>query len=466
MSIRGKEGRKTVFISIPIGRAVKYFLDTELYSLLKAHYYVCIFCPFSDSDEFRKKYGGPWVEFFAHPGIRLRSWKASVLRIYMKLRLLHSDFRLQQKESGQLRLEIRKVMLHNAYWPARMNYEFFRGLGGWHSFNALTKWLFADQYYLKVCKRRKPGLIVSASPCKSISDYCLQYCAVKNKIPLIFFPASWDNFTQNGEFPFLPTRIFSWGPEMSRHAKEFFGFQDELIFNGGIIRFEKCGNNKINKNSFNEIMSIPEGHKIILFPTNQIHLIRAEGRILEEMVVDIQNSVFGKAILLIRPNNMHTSATKGYIKKYGNNPFVRFNIPEEDGADFAFREPEVSWNNAIACSDLIVTGGCSMILLEAFHWDKPVVQYKYDYNISNDYGFSHQKYFNREVVEKIFSCGATAIATSRLELNLAIRAYLSNPTLHRENRKRALSYWDVDPPRGTSRCKLVFDEIMHLLHYG
>lgn len=451
--------RKNIFISIPIGRSVKYFLDTELYQLLKDEFRICIFSPFSKDKLFQNRYGGAFVTFYEHLGIRPLFWSRIIDKTYMKYRLFHSDFRLKDKSISRLNLKIKKIIFKKAYIPSYIIYNFLQHVSDWNSFTKLTKWIFYQRYYEKLCYSEEPDLIISTIPSKSKEDYCLQYCAQRYNIPLLFFPDSWDNFTNSGEFPFKPTRIFSWGLEMNHHAEEYFSFRAPIIYNAGIIRFEMSKERILKRNQFREIMKIPKDYKIILFPTNQSHLVGAEERILDELFTDIKNGVFGKAILIIRPNNIYSSANKLYIAKYSANPLVRINIPEDE---LVYRESEVSWDSVISSVDVILTG-CSMIILEAFHWDIPVVNYIYDYGILNNFGFSFLNYYEREVMKKIFELDSTLVAYNRNELNQAINAYLKNSELHRTNRKRVMDFWDFVPSKGTSRCKLAFQEIMNIL---
>ena len=453
---------KVIFISIPIGRSIKYFLDTKLYSLLKEKYFIFIFSPVYSSKNFLLKYGGENVLFFDHPGIDSRSLKGLISRIYMKFRLYHSAFRLSSLKSSQILLHREKRISKYKYYMIKTIYMILKIFSGWQIIKRLRNWIFLTDYYNKFFLKEKPFMVISTAPCKLIEDYCLQACALKFRVPLIFFPESWDNFTRNGEFPYEPSKIFSWGKEMSQHAKDLFGFRDNQIVNIGMIRLEKNNEKTTDRNEFRFKMNIPNGYNVILFPSNQPYIIAVEPILLEELIEDINHGKLGKVILIIRLNNIHGEIQKWYAEKYRTESLVRINIPEIDGYLSKYSEADISWDTVLSNVDLVITI-CSMIVLEAFNWDKPVINLNYDYGIMNKDGLSYKSYYQRKVYEKIIKLGATTFVNSREEMNKAVLNYLKNPYLHRENRKKVMEYWDVEPSGGLSRSRRALNEIDRII---
>jgi glycosyltransferase involved in cell wall biosynthesis len=411
---------------------------------------------------FQKEYGGPNVLFFPHPGIRQRFFRALFNRTYMKFRLFHSDFRLENKEIGVVNLTTKKHIFPFAYHINRLLFRIVRQLGGWQAVNRPTKTFFQQDFYEELFERERPCLAISLTPCQSIPDYCIQFSAEKRRIPLVFFPDSWDNFTRTGEFPFLPAKIFSWGPEMSREAREYFGFGDKVMTNVGMIRLEPQGWIPMVPEEFKAWLDIPADHKVILFPTNQHYIMAPEPRILEELVADIEQRKLGKAVLLLRPNNLLGDRQRGYVRQYRDHSCVRLNLPENDGVAAEYERPEVSWIDVLTNVDVVVTI-CSMMVLEAFHFDKPVVNIDYDHGILNEFGYSFRIGYRRAVYRHIRENGSTVFATSREGLNRAILQYLDDPGLHRDKRREIVELWDVPPRDGVSRCRRAFDEINRIV---
>ena len=349
-----------------------------------------------------------------------------------------------------------------SYYVFKFLYYILRYIGGWEKIKSLVQKLYLVPYYENLFQKLSPTMVISTSPFKVIPDYCLQACAKKNNVPLVFFPSSWDNLTRTGEILFEPTKIFSWGKEMSRHAREFFGIKDEQIVDPGMIRLESRLNNKITRDEFLRIMNIPFDHKIILFPANQYYIMAPEPRILQELIDDVKSGIFGKVILILRPNNTWDAQQKKYIETYKNDPVVRINIPEDDSSPQNYKSAQLSWNIVLENCDIVITI-CSMIVLEAFYFGKPVININYDYGVMNEYGHSFKLYYEREVYKKVIETKSTFFVNNREQMRQAIKSYLADPSLHKNNRKELLSFWDVELVLPNGRCELAFKTIEQMI---
>lgn len=447
---------ETIAISVPMGRGIKYFLDTPLYDHLRRQYHVILLSPFSLSNQFRIKYGGGGVEFYPHPGMESSFITSLLVKIYMRFRWFHSDFRLSSLSIGKGNLYTKKLYFSKTYFLNKVMFELCRFVGGWETVNSFTHGLFKVKYYEELFSEITPNIAISVNPSKLVPDYCFQYSAKSHRVPLVFFPSSWDNFTRSGEFPFMPDRVFSWGEEMSRHAREFFSFDDATLFNAGMIRMESV-TEPMGRDELCRRMNIPSDHKIILFPTNQDYLVANEPAVLADLVGAVAAGRLGKATVIVRPNNTTGKFQKEYLSIYKDHPHVRLNIPENDsGGDYG--ELDVTWRDVLSNVDVVITI-CSMMVIEAFFYDKPVINIDFDDGIMNEYGYSFRFYYNREVYRRIRELGATTFAQSREELFAAICAYCENPSLHREARLQALRLWDEPPSGGKTRCERAFEEI-------
>ena len=56
--------KKTIIVSIPVGRSVKYFLNTPLYDLLLKQYAIALFSSAYSSRNFIADFGGNEVPIF------------------------------------------------------------------------------------------------------------------------------------------------------------------------------------------------------------------------------------------------------------------------------------------------------------------------------------------------------------------------------------------------------------------
>lgn len=448
-----------VYVSIATGRSIKYLLDTVLYDYLKASYTLRIFSPFSEDNEFVRKYGGEGVRFSKHP---CTAGKARIIirKIFDRFRFLWPIFRLKNTPLGDELSFTRKRIYPLGYEITKVLHTFIKALGGWSAFKKLARYVYFSDYYFKYFYSESPKLVVLPSPSKVVGDYCLQCAAAVNHVPTCLIPSSWDDFTTGGEFPFESDLVLSWGPEMSRHAREFFGFQEDKLVNVGLIRMETV-QTPMNEKAFRKRMKIPEGFRIILFPTNQHYIMAPEPRILEELIHDVESGKIGDVVVIVRPNNTSGPFQKEYIRKYKDHPLVRINIPEEDGVG-RYSEDETRWVDVLANVDVVITI-CSMMVLEAFYFNKPVINLNYDYGMMGDWGYSYKFYYGREVYRKIREYGATRFVDSRQELISAINRYLSYPGLDQEARSRVMKLWDVTPLHGKTRSQIAFEAIQGIV---
>ena len=125
--------RNSIFISVPIGRGIKYFLETPLYALLKSRYDLYVFLPFQPTSRFIDNYGGAGVEFVSHSLPDGSMFKQNVLRLFMWLRLFYSDFRLSRQSIGQMNLYTKKESINGAmvYADVFIIYPYSWGGGEW-----------------------------------------------------------------------------------------------------------------------------------------------------------------------------------------------------------------------------------------------------------------------------------------------------------------------------------------------
>ncbi len=453
---------QTILISIPIGRSVKYFLDTPLYAMLRDRYRIVLLSPYHAAAEFRERYGGPAVTMLPSPapaGGRIGSW---LRKFYVRYSALHADFRLAGQPIGRFNIMIKKPYFKHSFRACQLAYHATRLAGGWDRVNPRLQRLFRDPYYENLFRAERPALAIATAPTRLLDSYAFQYSAQSSRTPLVLFPSSWDNFSRNGEFTFPFQRVMSWGPAMNTLARDLYGFRDDQLATVGMIRLETA-RPAMSPADFRTRFNIPADHRVLLFPTNQDILVKPEPRILAELVADIQAGKLGKVILLLRPNNTWSPLAKQYLQDYAQHPCVRLNLPEPDGAGTDLRPTDLAWLDVLANVDVIVTI-CSMLVVEAFHFDKPVVNLNYDYGEISALGYSYRVGYEREVYKPIVQSGAAWMADSREEVGQAVRAYLDNPALHRAERRRVLEMWDVPPPAGgPSRCQRAFDEIQRVI---
>ena len=151
---------------------------------------------------------------------------------------------------------------------------------------------------------------------------------------------------------------------------------------------ETRGEINANRKILQDYFDVSPDHKLILFATNRPVVCQSFPRIVAELADDVASGAFGKAVLVLRPNNISEYNQREYIEKYRGNPFVRISFPDPDGVEAWRGDLAVSWRQIISGVDVIITV-CSMMILEAFYYGTPVVCPNYNYGMLSQYGFDY-----------------------------------------------------------------------------
>ncbi|MBU4277671.1 MAG: hypothetical protein KKC30_13090 [Proteobacteria bacterium] len=427
-----------------IQRDVKYLLDTKLYEMLKEKFEVILLVGIPYDRDFEKSYGGDHVSIVNINVDNAKPVPGAVQKVFMKYLLFHLDFMLGDQEIGRFNQSIKKKIYPRQYKICKTIYKFSPLFMAGPVFSRLAGRLFKHKKIEEIVGRHRPDLVISTTPAKLFIEYCLHRAAKKEGIPLVFYPSSWDDFTRSGIFPFAPDKVLSWGPEMSRHAVEFLGLPKSGIVDVGQVRMEASREIKASQSALRRHFDIPEDHKVILVATNRPHMGLALPRIIAELLEDMEAGRLGKAVLLLRPNNTRPENQRVYIERFKDHPLVRINLPESDGDESWRGQASLQWREIISSVDVVVTV-CSMMILEAFHYDVPVVNPNYNYGMLNQYGLDYVFNYDREVFQSISRMGGTTMADDREGLVKALKAYLEDPALHQDRRERVMEQWDARP---------------------
>lgn len=128
------------------------------------------------------------------------------------------------------------------------------------------------------------------------------------------------------------------------------------------------------------------------------------------------------------------------VRRLADRPFLRLQFPSGivDAKGTNWR-PSISESadrlSTLAHSDVMVMIQSTMIL-DASLMDRPIINLAYDANLPADEWYSVTRIFRFNHAQIYQRLGATWMVLSDEELEAALRGYLANPVLHRENRAR------------------------------
>ena len=235
---------KKILISIPIARTIKFLLDTPLYELMKAKYEIVLLLGIGGGDVFEQKYGGGKVKIYQENESGMRATQGRFTKFLLQYNWFHSDFRLSQLSIGKVNLFTKKNFFPGRYKLFKIMYALEKCLGAWPLVNNLIRRQCSEPRIDSIVRKEKPDLVISTIPARNYPEYCLQNAARRNRIPLVFYPASWDDMTRKGEVIFPPQKNTHLGPGDEQARSRFRGIEE-----GGCRgnRFDSHGNARGNK---------------------------------------------------------------------------------------------------------------------------------------------------------------------------------------------------------------------------
>ncbi|MCL5290699.1 MAG: CDP-glycerol glycerophosphotransferase family protein [Firmicutes bacterium] len=449
--------KKTILITAPIGRCVKNFLYTEMFSILKKKHKICLLSPLAELSNFVNEFNDDDVSIYYQPKLE-KPWQYFLWsNFYEPIRCYQSLFRLANQFS-QYKLDYYKAKNPRYFNITKMLTVGSSLIGGIHGLNKIMGIsTFKNEYYKNIFKIIKPKLLISTA-WTTLEDQITIYYAKKMKVPILMFPDSWDNFTLNGEIVFRPDKIAVWSDLMSTHAKDFHGFKDDDLVVTGIPLYDEYlfHTPTVLKNSFKERLNIHHDNKIITYTCNSGDVMPGEQKIIDAILSLIESGMFGKAVLVLRLNPSWNR--EKYKNIYQNNFLVRIDeSPPSYSGTYCTKwnsgkEDNLNYVNIIQNSDVILTI-VSMVVLEAALFDRPIVNIAFDPEMNNP-SLSFLNAYNCVRYKPVINTGGVRLASNVEELGFLIKKYLDDPTLDNEGRKKIIKEY-CGPIDGNSANRIV-----------
>jgi hypothetical protein len=296
--------------------------------------------------------------------------------------------------------------------------------------------------YQQPFERHNPALV--------FTDYPFHYSyrpvlkiARRRRIPVVCFVSSWDNLTSKGELPVKMNKLIVWNEIMRREAMQLYGYDSEDVLVSGAPQFDIYFRKGVltPRDQFLRQVGLDPKKKVITYCT----LARSDYQNLELEVIKIllghirQNGFKEECQLLIR---IHPGAAfpDRFLELQGQDVYV--DCPgysqvwvdgwDPEGADMA------RLGNIIQSSDVVVNVG-STITIDASCLDRPVVNIAFGADrpracwdsLPRRYGYTH--YMN------VLRTGGVRLARSKHELLEYVSAYLKDPDLDADGRKRIVA---------------------------
>jgi len=288
--------------------------------------------------------------------------------------------------------------------------------------------------FRKLCAKHEPVLILTASPGFNPYDAEAITLGKKMSIPTVAINFSWDNF-HNGAHNIRKTDfLILWNEIMKKEAIAMQYYNPNRVFISGPIRFDHYfinENSAISREEFLTKKNLNSREKTILITTVTDGNYPLEQDVVKQVLQKREKGEFpGFPNIFIR---LHPKDT---IEKYKQFKQYKSVCVEEAGkwqavglgSNIEMDENDLlNLKYTILYSDVLINYA-STISLEAFVFDKPVVNIGFPAKYLDAYSFTHYK--------QIIDAQAVKLAKSVEELVQGVSAYLKDPLLDVENRKK------------------------------
>ena len=319
--------------------------------------------------------------------------------------------------------------------------------------------------YKSYFARTKPSVVFSTSQ-RHYSDYSLLPAVVAAKemgIPTATFIVSWDNLSSKGRIVAPFDHYFVWSKTMKGELLKYYPqTSPDNIHIVGTPQFDPYGDTSLlwDRKEFFQRIGGDSARPLICFsggdaetcPEDPEHV-----RILLEQIRD--GRIKKEPQVLVRPSPVDDGAR--YEKVRANFPELIFCPPawfhtlRNDWTRVIPKPEDVQFLvNLAHHSDMNINLGSTMTLDFGLH-DKPVVNVAFDVANPPLFGMPvYDYYYNYEHFQPVVEFGASRIAKTAKMLPGHINAYLENPALDREGRRRLVEM-HVDVPPGESSDRTV-----------
>jgi hypothetical protein len=318
------------------------------------------------------------------------------------------------------------------------------------------------QRYKALFRRTRPNVLFSVSQ-RHYSDYSLLPAIVAAKemgIPTATFIVSWDNLSSKGRIVAPFDHYFVWSDHMKQELMHYYPrVSSDRVHIVGTPQFDPYADMSLlwsREDFFRRIGGNPL-RPLICFSGGDAETCPEDPEHVRVLLQQIRDGrIKGNPQLLVRPSPVDDGAR--YRDVQALFPELIFSPPswlhttQSDWTKVIPKSEDVQMlANLTHHADMNVNLGSTMTLDFGLH-DKPVVNVAFDISDPPLFGMPvYDYYYNYEHFRPVVEFHASRIARTADRLPDHVNAYLSDPGLDREGRRRLVNM-HVDVPPGES-CK-------------
>ena len=425
---------KTLFLFIPHFTFTSDLLNTKFIKTLAEKFRVIIFSPVFQTNDSSRYYQSPNIEYMKwdleYPKFWLiftKTLRLSMLREFDSLEYMKMRWREKTNWNWQRRvLRFISKLLPRFMTTA----DFFTRIEALLLPNSPRLSAFVEQY--------KPSLIMTCTPGFTTIETEAIIFAKKNNLPTAAIDSSWDNYTSNSVQIRKTDYLVCWNKQMKKEAMELHHYPADRVFISGTYRFDhhfQSHTKEISRDEFLKNKNLDPKLKTILICTLPPNTYPPQYQVWRDIIRMRDSDEFSEPVNLLfrlHPNDepQRYKAFSGmknvHIESAGRalnallNTHVKVEMDENDLDNLRY---------SLKYCDLNINFRSSLNL-EASIYDMPSIN------------LALHGYLPRYHVDwyiPIVETGGLKLVTAETQLRDAVNAYLKNPKLDSEGRKKILS---------------------------
>ena len=301
-----------------------------------------------------------------------------------------------------------------------------------------------SQEALSRLKADRPDLIVSTGSFR-YEEPAIIGVAKKLRIPVLAFITSWDNISIKNRMVFKYDGYLVWSERMNEELRAYYPHCRKIpVYVVGAPQYDVFFDSSwyVSREEFCARYGLRADHPVI------VHALGVANGVEElpgalDLAKRIQHGELGDAQLVVRPHPFNNGTEmNGIFRKFGPRVVVQKTaVPEEARTLRSQDEADIrEWVNTFRHADVVVHLS-STVAIDAALFDRPSVCMDYDpmpgrlrQALVRDVNHSWTHY------KPVVDSGGMLLASSPDELIDHIRQYLSNPGLHREERRKMAEF--------------------------
>ncbi|WJW76710.1 hypothetical protein QVG61_06390 [Thiohalobacter sp. IOR34] len=444
-------GRKTIFLVVTCGQAVRTILVSGLLGKLRERYNIVIFSPYYRSEHFLNSYKAE--------NVRVLPWFDNYT---LRLEFLAAYYHMHCSSSGTLKSIMENIEVNAKQGSSKKIRNAARRQYKMLNFSVLVGKLFGrktlsgvHQIFLwavlphgmfrMLFDRFSPELVLSTAAHHSAS-WPLTHYAQDQGVVTAAYVISWDNLTTKTLLDEHVDHYLVWSDEMLTEMQEHFPFIEAQAHVVGSPQFDMYFNKEglVPRDEFVQSMGLNPDLPYILYATNTPIAMPEEPQIIKEYWEAIQKTdLAGKVSLVVR---LHPKDMISRYEELGELPDIAITLagpPEWEGADKWLPDQEIMayMLNQMAHASVSINVASTMSL-EGFCLGLPTLNVAYTTATNKkreNLLWSFEMYHSSDHYKALVDEGAVLVAHSKEELINATKESLKHGATRKEAMQKVLS---------------------------